>query len=187
MFIKQSPERITLKGYKRDDCTINAIGNAAGLSYDLARKVLQTAIFHRNTTMGFVESKPRTKAQFIMRSHVLRLCRHLSVDDEWFMSDEETYSLYTYNKAPKNTITLKDFANEKREGIYIVVAKGHLSVVTNGKIIDTWDSGHLPVEGVCKIDVKRAQSAVMDIANFYGFNSDKHIIKNYEEKLLKAI
>ena len=48
MFIKQSPERITLKGYKRDDCTINAIGNAAGLSYDLARKVLQTAIFHRN-------------------------------------------------------------------------------------------------------------------------------------------
>ena len=32
MYIKHSPARITIKGYKRDDCTINAIGTALGIS-----------------------------------------------------------------------------------------------------------------------------------------------------------
>lgn len=44
MYITQTPERVYVKGYKRDDCTVIAIGNALGISYDLARKALQIGV-----------------------------------------------------------------------------------------------------------------------------------------------
>lgn len=70
MFIKTTPERITIKGYKGSDCTCVALGNSLGLSYDLARKILQNGRYYNNE-FHFVKDNPITKSKFTQK-HMLR-------------------------------------------------------------------------------------------------------------------
>lgn len=183
MFINHSPERITVKGYKGNDCTMTAIGNAAGLSYDLARKVLQTAIFP-NGKMSFVKKGPRTKHQFSMRGHVKRVAQELSVNKIEYVSDIEVNRHY---KNPQSDVpTIREFAKEYNKGIYLVIVKNHIAAVIDGKLVDTWDSGERLVEVAFEIDIKKAQSTVADIAKFYRMTSDEHILKNHKESILKS-
>lgn len=183
MFINHSPERITVKGYKRNDCTMNAIGSAVGISYDLARKVLQTAIFSPRKEMSFVKSKPRTKAQFTGRGHVKRLAQALSVDKIEYISDMDI--LAHYKKPKAGAPTLKEFANEYNKGIYLVLVKAHLVTVIDGAIVDTWYSGERIVEVAFEIEPKKAQKTIAEIAKFYRMDSDQHILKDHHKAILK--
>lgn len=183
MFINHSPERITVKGYKRNDCTMNAIGNAVGISYDLARKVLQTAVFP-NGNMSFVKRKPRTKRQFTGRGHVKRVAEELSISKKEYVTDSELER--HYKKRIPGTISLREFAQENDKGIYLVLVKGHLATVIDGKIVDTWDSGARIVEVAFEVNVKKAQKAIADIAKFYRMDSDEHILKNHKKTILKS-
>lgn len=172
MYIKHSPERITIKGYKRDDCTINAIGTALGISYDLARKILQTGIYY-NGEFTFAKSNPRTKEAFMQRHHVKRICEALSIDRNVYISDEEL-----------SDNSLKRFAECNPEGIFIVLVRSHLVAVINGKIIDTWDSSGRAVEIAYRIDMNEARETIAELAKFYRMNSEEHLLDNHIEKIL---
>ena len=39
MYVQMRPERVKIKGYKYDDCTVNSLANILGISYDLSRKM----------------------------------------------------------------------------------------------------------------------------------------------------
>lgn len=43
--------------------------------------------------------------------------------------------------------TIKQFAKEHKEGIFIVRVAGHMTCVKNGKYMDTWDSGECSLYG----------------------------------------
>jgi hypothetical protein len=179
MYINNSPERITIKGYKRDDCTVNAIGNAIGVSYDLARKILQVGIYYQGK-FKFAKSKPRTKLQFTLKTHVKRICKALS-------TDEIIYAKYNpRTNRPIMTKTLAEVASENSKGIYIAIVKGHLATIINGKIIDTWDSSKSKVEVIYKVDVNQARNTIKDLAKFYRMDSDRHIIKNHTKRYQKV-
>lgn len=186
MYIKHSPERITIKGYKKDDCTVNAIGSAIGLSYDLSRKILQTAVYY-NGKFTFVKSKPRTKDSFTRRGHVKRVCEALSVDNHIYITDSELRErMKSKQHSHVKGVKLRDFARSNNEGIYIVLVRGHLAAVINGKIVDTWDSGGREVEIAYKIDVDHARRTIADLAKFYRMDCDKHIKKDHVSKILKG-
>lgn len=185
MYINHSPKRITIKGYKRDDCTVNAIGSALGLSYDLARKILQTGKYY-NGEFTFAKSKPRTKLQFTERNHVKRICAALSVDSNVYISDEQLSKLN--GRAPRRTKnnTLAKFAEDNPNGIFIVLVKGHLTTVIDGKIIDRWDSSQKVVEIVYRIDVNKARNTIAELASFYRMDSQEHILRNHVKSIMKS-
>lgn len=179
MYIKHSPERIKIKGYKRDDCTVNAIGTALGISYDLSRKILQTGICD-SEEFKFLKRNPRTKNEFIKRQHVKKICAKLSVDRNVYISDAELNRIYqttendNHDSKFKNN-TLAKFAECNPDGIFIVLVKNHLTAVINGKIVDTWDSSKRAVEVAYRVDVEKARDVIADLAKFYRMNSKKHI------------
>lgn len=184
MYIKYSPARITIKGYKRNNCTINAIGTALGISYDLARKILQTGVYY-NGEFTFVKSNPRTKMAFTKRSHVKRICEALSLDRNVYITDEELRQrrMKGIRKNPDDN-SLKRFAECNPEGIFIVLVRSHLVAVINGKIIDTWDSSDRAVEIAYRIDVNEARETIAELAKFYRMNSKEHLLDNHIEKIL---
>ena len=184
MYIKHSPERITIKGYKRDDCTINAIGTALGLSYDLSRKILQTGVYY-NGQFSFIKSNPRTKDAFTQRHHVKRICEALSIDRNVYISDEElrerkARSSYRYTKDN----SLKRFADSNPEGVFIVLVHCHLVAIIDGKIIDTWDSSKRAVEVAYRVDVDQARKTIAELAKYYQMSSDEHILEEHIESIL---
>lgn len=62
------------------------------------------------------------------------------------------YSKQSQPRKPDNTkYTVKEFAKKYPKGTYIVRMAGHLSVVDNGKIIDTWNCGYKCVGNYWKI------------------------------------
>lgn len=172
MYIYKAPERVSLKGYVRDDCTINAIGNTLGLSYDLARKVLQTINFS-DDGVTFRKKSPRTKYEFAVKSNVERVCSGLSVRQE----DHKAAS--QINGQRNKEMSLKDFTIKYPVGVFIVLVERHLVAVINGKIIDTWDSSKLIVEKSYMIDINKGRDLIKDIAKFYRMTSNKHIIENH--------
>lgn len=174
-YVKMQPERISIKGYKRNDCTINALGNALGLSYDLARKVLQTVHFDKHNNLTFRKNEPRTKTQFSSRMHVKNVIVGLSVDKKEYIKDIDILGHYS-GKAVKS-ITLGEFAKSHQKGVYIVLVKSHLTTVIDGVIIDTWDSSKRVVEVACEMDINKAQKAISSVAKFYKMDSNKHIKK----------
>ena len=183
MYIKHSPERITIKGYKKDDCTINAIGTALGISYDLARKILQTGVYY-NGEFTFVKSNPRTKEAFSQRHHVKRICEALSLDRNVYISDKELMQRKKGIYKNNNDNSLKKFAECNPEGIFIVLVHSHLVTVINGKIIDTWDSSKSVVEIAYRIDVNKARETIYDLAKFYRMNSEEHMLEKHVESIL---
>lgn len=160
MYVRKSPRRITVKGYVKDDCTIIAIGNALGVSYDLARKVLQVGVYY-DEQFAFAKSSPRTKLQFTDLFHVKRISRALSVEE---------FSYYGKN------MTLNDVSHQLNKGTYIILVKGHLTTLIDGKIVDTWDSGNSIVSVAYKVNPESAKETISDLAKFYGFNSEEHLI-----------
>lgn len=173
MYITHSPKRITLKGYKRDDCTINAIGNSLGLSYDLSRKILQVGISINNRFSFFVRS-PRTKIEFTEQSNVEMICKSLSVKVERFETSNH-----------KKRTSLAEFAQENNEGIYIALVDSHLVSVIDGKIVDTWDSRDRKMLFSYKIDVTKAHDKIYELAKFYKMTSNEHFIKEHKRKILE--
>lgn len=172
MYITHTPKRITLKGYKTDDCTIIAIGNALGLSYDLARKVLQVGSY-RNRVFSFRKRNPMTKDEFIRQNHIEMICRALSVRSERF----------EINNRKKRT-TLEEFAKENKKGVYIVLVDRHLVSVMNGKIVDTWNSTKRKVISAYEIDTERAHKMIYDLAVFYRMTSNEHFVKGHKRNII---
>lgn len=182
-YVKMQPERISIKGYKRNDCTINALGNALGLSYDLARKVLQTVRFDKYDNLTFRKNEPRTKTQFSSRNHVKNVVSGLSVNKEEYIKDIDILEHY-HGKGVKS-ITLGEFAKFHKKGVYVVLVKSHLTTVIDGVIIDTWDSSKRIVEVACEMDINKAQKAILNVAKFYKMDSNKHIKKQKRVSMQK--
>lgn len=178
MYINSSPERITIKGYVKDDCACIAIGNALGISYDLARKILQVGIYYAGE-FKFAKSKPRTKPQFTQKPHVKRMCEALSVDRLAYAKYNPRTNTYISNT------TLAEVAKELNEGIYIVLVKGHLTTIINGIIIDTWNSSNLKVEMAYKVDIPYSREVIAELAKFYRMSSDEHILENHVDELFQ--
>lgn len=162
MYVMKSPKRITVKGYVKDDCTIIAIGNALGISYDLARKVLQVGVYFDNK-FAFAKQGPRTKPQFTDLFHVKRISRALSTEETEFYGQK---------------LTLNEVSKILGMGTYIVLVKGHLTTVIDGEIIDTWDSSNSIVSVAYKVNPKKAKETIYDLAEFYRMSSDEHLMSD---------
>lgn len=172
MYITHTPDRVAVKGYKRDDCTVIAIGNSLGLSYDLSRKILQTGNY-RNGTFTFRKRSPRTKNEFILQRHVQMICEALSVQTTKF----ETSNM-------KKRTSLGEFAKENNKGTYIALVDSHLSTVIDGKVIDAWDSRERKMIAAYKVDIDKAHEVIYELAKHYRMTSDKHFIKKHKQEIL---
>ena len=167
------PKRVVVKGYKRNDCTVNGIGMALGLSYDLAKKVLQTLEVGQED-ISFRKSAPRPKTQFAERRNILKLCGALSVEETHYCEYEYGYNAVYHGEK----ITASQFAEENPRGLYIILVRGHLTTIVNGNVVDAWDSSQKIVESAFKIDLNTSRELIKDLASFYKMNNDDHIIKN---------
>lgn len=161
MYITKSPTKVSIKGYKGDDCTINAIGNALNISYDLARKVVQTGRYF-NEKFDFHKDVYRTKKEFTESYCIKNICDALS--------DGTLTLLY-------RGIPFSEFAEERPEGTYILMSKDHLASVVNGKLVDTWDSSKEVIEFAYIIEIEKAREAIAELAKYYNMNTDKHFCK----------
>lgn len=182
MYIKHSPKKISIKGYKKDDCTINSIGTALGVSYDLSRKILQTGYYYEGQ-FSFAKNEYLPKKYFMQRPHVKRICEALSVNKTIYMSDEEVMNKEEFrrkNSKNKREYLVRDFAKENKEGIFIVLATKHLVTIIDGKILDTWDSGEKEVEVVYEVNLEKARETIKALAKYYKMDSSKHIFEHNE-------
>lgn len=159
MYIKKSPKRVSIKGYKKNDCTIRAIGNVLGISYDLSRKILQTGDF--DGINFYYKNTLKKKSEFIKESNVEKICEALSCRTEDL-----------YGETP---VKFNDFALTHNDGIYLILSKGHLSTIINGNIVDKWDCSNEVVSKVYKVDLKRSIERITPLAIFYKLNTSKHI------------
>ncbi|HHT96497.1 MAG TPA: hypothetical protein GXZ90_01210 [Clostridiales bacterium] len=184
MYIKHSPARITIKGYRHDDCTINAIGTALGLSYDLSRKILQTGIYY-NGEFTFVKSKPRTKKQFTQKYHVKRMCNALSIDKYVYISDDLIIKHKQKKSYPKTNFTLAKFAEDNQVGIFLILTRNHLASVIDGKIVDTWNSSSKTIEIAYKVDIEHSREVIKELAKYYKMNSSNHILSEHTKNILR--
>lgn len=189
MLINYEPKRINIKGYVKHDCTVNAIGSALGISYDLARKLLQTGIYKEKGEIDFYESKPRTKLQFSQRFNVVQICEAISEDKNMFITEEERKQKLRNSRYSKGLGTKENcvgrFAETNPKGVFILLVKGHLLAVVNGNVIDTWDSSKLAVEVAYRVDIKKARNIIANMAKFYRMNGKEHYVDNIKE--IKAL
>lgn len=159
-FIRETPSRVKIKGYKKNSCTMIALGNALGISYDLSKKVFQSFIMKSifGDSILFSKDKLLTKQEFTKQSHVERVCQALS---------GEVYY-------PEKFITLREYAEENNEGLCLALVRGHLAVVNNGQIIDTWDSSDRTIVSIYKINRNKALNLIKPIAEHYGLLDSNH-------------
>lgn len=162
-YIHKEPSKIGIKGYKKNNCTMTAIGNALGISYDLAKKILQTYMWTSITRdkIFFREKDPLFKSEFTKQRHVHNVCSALAVETVEFRED----------------ITLSEFVKKNERGIYLVLVERHLTVVKDGEIIDTWDSSRRRVISSYKINIDCARTLINPIAEFYEIDGEDHISK----------
>lgn len=172
MFINNSPKKIKVQGYKRDDCTVRAIGNALGLSYDLSRKILQVGCYY-NEQFSFLKKGPLTKLEFTSQPHVEKICGALSAKTIQFE-----------RSGAKPRTKLRDFAKDYNKGIYIVLVDRHLTVVMDGNVVDSWDCNDRNVVAAYRIDLKKSYDTIRDLAKFYKMHSTEHYVKGNKKKIL---
>lgn len=175
MYIKRIPTKVAIKGYKDNDCTVIAIGNALGISYDLSRKILQTVYSRRVTKHGelpFRTENPLAKEHFILQMHVQKVCRGLSVEEIQFESFEK-----------EKRTTLGKFIEDYNEGVYLALVDRHLATVIDGQLIDMFDSSSRNMIAAYKIDISFAQETVKGLASHYKMNNSKHIFQDHTDNM----
>ena len=188
-YIKSAPHRVSVKGYKGSDCTINAIGNSLGISYDLARKLLQTG-YLKDEKFSFRINSPRTKNEFTQRGNVRNILRAISTDHCVYISDKEIQNKIQNKKRITSDLkktggqSVNKFAESNPKGTFILLVFGHLTAVIDGVLVDTWNCGDYAVEIAYKISVPKARKVIKGLASFYRMDSEKHFIKNHKKALL---
>ena len=55
--------------------------------------------------------------------------------------EDRGYSCDSIRAYCKECVTVRDFADSHKEGIYILATGSHIVTVINGDYLDTWDSG----------------------------------------------
>lgn len=188
-YIKSVPHRVSIKGYKGNDCTINAIGNTLGISYDLARKLLQTGNF-KDGKFSFRIKSPRTKDEFTRRNNVRNILTAISTDYCVYISDKEIQKK-VQNKAritsdikKTGSQSVNKFAESNPKGTFILLVYGHLTAVVDGVVVDAWNCGDYAVEIAYKISVPKARKVIKELASFYKMDSEEHFVKNHKKTLL---
>lgn len=178
MIVNCEPKRINIKGYNKDDCSINALGSALGISYDLARKVLQTSVYMEKGKISFFKKNPRTKSKFSSKGNIIQVLESISEDRAIFISKEQKLEELNRTGSPHHLGTednnVNKFAQSNPNGVFILLVNKHLLTVIDGKIIDTWDSSKLAVEVAYRIDRKKARKTIADLAKFYKMNNEEH-------------
>lgn len=188
-YIKSAPHRVSIKGYKGSDCTVNAIGNTLGISYDLARKLLQTGNFE-DGKFSFRMKSPRTKNEFTQRTNVKNILRAISTDYCVYLSDKEIQKKIQNKKRITSDIkktgrqSVNKFAESNPKGTFIILVFGHLTAVIDGVLVDTWNCGDYAVEIAYRINVPKARKVIKGLASFYKMDSESHFIKNHKKTLL---
>ena len=185
MLVKYQPKKIKVKGYVNNDCTINSIGTALGISYDLARKLLQTGVYKNKGEIDFYRRGPRTKVEFSMRSNVVRICEAISQDKNVFITEEERRQRLRLSKQVRglgnSDNSVAKFAKHNSKGVFILLAHGHLITVINGIVVDSIDSTNMAVEIAYRINVKQARNVIKELAEFYRMSSPEHYVDSVEE------
>lgn len=161
MYIKQSPEAVSAKEYKRDDCTVNALGNALGISYDLAKKTLQTALPYPSG-LQFLKSGPRTKKEFTRKTYVQSLCHKLSVREINYLEQ-------------RKSVNFERFSRENPNGLFFILSNNHIAVAKNGQLIDAWDSRKKKIEIAYELNIEDSRKQISELAKFYKMNTEEHI------------
>lgn len=188
-YIKSAPHRVSIKGYKGNDCTINAIGNTLGISYDLARKLLQTGNFE-DGKFSFRMKSPRTKNEFAERDNVKNILRAISTDYCVYISDKEIQKKIQNKKRITSDLkktggrSVNKFAESNPKGTFILLTFGHLTAVVDGVLVDTWNCGDYAVEVAYRINAPKARKVIKGLASFYRMDSEEHFVKNHKKTLL---
>lgn len=154
MFLKATPQRLVLKGYKTNDCTVNAIGNALGVSYDLSRRYLQRMRFSSKGEHWFAnENTP--KSQFY-RTHVLMGLIAPILKSEAVLN-VNSFGYFAGWTRSTVKMTFETFAALHPVGTFFVLSKSHIAVVKDGHLLDTWDSSENEIKLVGEVDSIKAK------------------------------
>lgn len=185
MLVKYQPKKIKVKGYVNNDCTINSIGAALGISYDLARKLLQTGVYKNKGEIDFYRRNPRTKVEFSMRSNVVRICEAICQDKNVFITEEERRQRLRLSRQVRglgnNENSVSKFAKHNSKGVFILLAHGHLISIINGVVVDNIDSTNMAVEIAYRINVVQARNVIKELAKFYRMSGPEHYVDNAKE------
>lgn len=178
MFVNHTPPKVNIKGYKINDCTVNALGNGLGISYNLARKILQT-VEHDNFSesserLHFRKKNPFKKSEFSIEHNVHGVCSRLS---------SEFIDLRRNRTAPR--FTLEEFARKNPKGRYIVLVTGHLTTVIEGVVYDTWNCGSKNIQCIYVMDLKYSKEKIKELAKFYKMDNEKHMKDHMKKYNLK--
>lgn len=180
MLVKFRPSRIKIKGYKRNDCSINALGSALGISYDLARKVLQTAVYVKKGEISFLKKRPRTKSELSSKRNVIQVCEAICEDRAVFTAPKsKACSSRRAKHLGHRDNSVGKFAKSNASGIFILLTDTHMLTVIDGKVIDTWDSTDLVVEIAYRVNIDKARQSIANLAKFYKLASESHMIETF--------
>ena len=92
-----------------NDCTIRAISVAEGISWDEAYEKLSIQARRRGLMMDSVEF-----IEYYLNKNYHKIC-------------------------PRYEITVGEFLEKHSHGIYLITMKGHITVIKNGILFDTFD------------------------------------------------
>ena len=67
---------------------------------------------------------------------------------EPYLNDRYSKTCYRCNKCK---MTLKEFMNTHKQGVYLVTMKGHITCVIDGVVYDTWDCTNKNIWCACEI------------------------------------
>lgn len=152
------PKRVNVKGYKYDDCAIVALGNALNISYDLARKILMNGVGIPNQNRIGISSRNKSKGELTDDITIIPILQVIS---------ESKVRLSSTLKTPADVRELP--------GVYICATDGHLLSVSEGKVLDTYDSSNETIEYIYKIDYTHGRIIAKDFANHFKMAIDEHI------------
>lgn len=172
MYIYSAPRRLDIVGYVNNDCTITAFGNALGISYDMSRKFLQNGDVSGGKLI--TRKKNRTKPQMSSQSHIINMCELICSESKVFQSGPD-----------KRYLKVSEFAREFNAGIWLVIVKGHMMAVIDGKVIDTHDATKRNVNFAYRVDLNHARQFVEKVANTFKMPVKKHFFANHVDEIFK--
>lgn len=152
------PKRVNIKGYKDDDCVINALGNALDISYDLARRILMNGVGIPNQNRIGISSRNKTKEELSDDITIIPILRVIS---------EHRVHLGYFVQTPRDVCELP--------GVYIGATDGHLLSVKDGRVHDTYDSRSERLEYLYKIDYRKGRDVAIKFIEHFNMKKEEHL------------
>lgn len=102
--------------YEKNDCTVRAVSNSMGLPYETAHNILRQYAGRR-------KGKGIPFFLFIKKEQVKNM----------FLKEHNI----SYFEVPTDRLsTINRFCQERKQGTYLILVKGHITVVRDGVVLD---------------------------------------------------